>query len=177
MNFTRWVCAVIVLSIHAGLAVVAYAGQDQLDLLPQKLLKAGVGLMEKKCYLEALDHLNEARDALENVGQTESGLYADLMLTLAETKIRARLHQDFSAYYVKTALEDVRLANKLHERLAGVMPQKLAEGYFMEGYIQKNFFMRYDLAAQIFSKAVTVDPSLTAAKRELSELVAEGKQK
>ncbi len=174
MNFICWLCFFVILTMKAVCPVMVSAGQD---VLPQELMKAGIGLMESTHYLEALDHLNEAKDALESNGQTESGLYAEVMLILAETKLRARLHQNFPAYYVKTALEDVQLANKLHERLSGVMPQKLAEGYFLEGFIQKNFFMRYDLAAQIFSKAVTVDPSLTAAKRELSELIAEGKRK
>ncbi|MGB9616074.1 MAG: hypothetical protein ACP5M0_10590 [Desulfomonilaceae bacterium] len=177
MNVIRCLWIALVLATYALASVRAYAGQEQLEQAPQKLLKAGLGLVEKKHYLEALDHLNEARDALESSGQTESPLYAEVMLSLAETKIRARIYQQFPAYYVKTALEDVQLANKLHERLPGVMPEKLAEGYFLEGYIQKNFFMRYDAAAQVFAKAITVDPSLTAAKRELSELLAEGKQK
>ncbi len=177
MNVLRCLCIALVLAMYVLAAVSTDAGQEQIEQAPQKLLKAGSGLMEKKHYLEALDHLNEARDALESSGHTESPLYADVMLSLAETKIRGRIYQQFPAYYVKTALEDVQLANKLHERLAGVMPEKLAEGYFLEGYIQKNFFMRYDAAVQVFSKAITVDPSLTAAKRELSELLAEGKQK
>lgn len=176
MNVTCWLGAVLMLTMRAVFTVTACSAQERPDIFPQKLLNAGIGLIEKKHYLEALDHLNEARDALEGADLTESALYADVMLTLAETKIRARLHQNFPAYYVKTALEEVQIANKLNERLSGAMPQKLAEGYFLEGYIQKNFFMRYDLAAQIFSKAIAVDPSLTAAKRELSELMAERKQ-
>jgi tetratricopeptide (TPR) repeat protein len=150
---------------------------DPQDYRAENLLRAGTGLVERKHYLEAFDHLEEARDIMEKAEHTNTTLYADILFGLAEAKIKARLHQGFPAHYVKTALEEVQIANKLRERLSGVMPQKLAEGYFLEGYIQKTFFMRYEAAAQIFARAVSVDPGLMAAKRELSELVSDEKQK
>jgi len=150
---------------------------DAGDFKAEDLLKAGAGLTERKHYLEALDHLEEARGLMEKAEYTNTPLYADIMFGLAEAKIKARIHQGFPAYYVKTALEDVQVANRVRERLSGVMPQRLAEGYFLEGYIQKTFFMRYEAAAKIFEKALTVDPGLTAAKRELSELPADERQK
>ena len=48
---------------------------------------------------------------------------------------------------------------------------------FRFGYIQKKFFMRNDIAVKSFLKAVNIDPGSIAAKRELSELIAEDKNK
>jgi hypothetical protein len=89
----------------------------------------------------------------------------------AEAKIKGRLHQSFPASYVKTALEDIQTANRIREGVSGMLPQKLAEGYYLEGIIHKRFFMRKRQAVSCFVKAVTIDPGSVAAKRELSELV------
>ena len=161
-------CALLILAtvlVHKGL----YAA-DAPPVGPEKLLKAGQELAENSHYLEALDLLEEARDILENNGPPQSSIYADVLFTIAQTKIKGRLHQNFSAYYVKTALQDIQTANKLRERLPDIVPQRLAEGYFLEGYIQKRFFMRNNQAMACFSKAVNIDPGLAPAKRELSEL-------
>ncbi len=150
---------------------------DAPEVQAEELLKAGQTLVVKKHYLEALDLLEEARDLLDTSGMKHSGTYSDVLFDLAQTKIKGRLYQGFPAYYVKSALEDVQAANKLMERLAEVLPQKLAEGYYLEGYIQKKFFMRNDIAVKSFLKAVNIDPGSIAAKRELSELIAEDKNK
>ncbi len=146
-------------------------GGEPPDVHARRLSELGATLAEGTRYLEALDLLDEARDILEQAGTTDSETYADIRFALAQTKIKARLHQDFPAFYVKSALEDVQTANKLRERLPRVLPQKLAEGYFLEGYIQKNFFMRKPQAVALFKKTINVDPGHTRAKRELSELV------
>jgi tetratricopeptide (TPR) repeat protein len=138
---------------------------------PEKLLQTGQELAEKTHYLEALDLLEEARDILDSNGSPRGSLYADVMFTLAQTKIKGRLHQNFSAHYVKTALQDIQTANKLRERIPEVVPQRLAEGFFLEGHIQKRFFMRTNQAMACFSKAVNIDPGLAPAKRELFELM------
>jgi len=144
---------------------------DTVIVGPEKLLKTGQELAERTHYLEALDLLEEARDILENNGPSQSSIYADVLFSLAETKIKARLHQQFSSHYVKTALQDIRTANRIRERLPEIVPQRLAEGYFLEGYIQKRFFMRKNQAMACFSKAVNIDPGLAPAKRELFELM------
>jgi len=151
--------------VHKGL----YATDAPL-VGPEKLLKAGQELAENSHYLEAVDLLEEARDILENNGRPQSSIYGDVLFTIAQTKIKGRLHQNFSAYYVKTALHEIQAANKLRERLPDIMPQRLAEGYYLEGYIQKRFFMRNDQALACFTKAVNIDPGFAAAKRELSDL-------
>jgi hypothetical protein len=142
----------------------------------EKLLKTGLMLADKTYYLEALDLLDKARDVLETSGGENSVVYADVMFALAQTKIKARLHQDFPAYYVKTALQEVQLANKLREKLPGVFPQKLAEGYYLEGFIHKRFFMKKNIARACFERAAKIDPGAGAAKRELSELDASDEQ-
>jgi hypothetical protein len=142
-----------------------------------KLLKAAEELADKTHYLEALDLLEEARSILESDGSRQTTLYGDILFSLAHTKIKGRLYQNFSAYYVKTALQDVQAANKLREKLPNILPQRLAEGYYLEGLIQKRFFMRADRAEACFLKAVSVDPGAAAAKRELSELIPEKGQK
>ncbi len=73
---------------------------------------------------------------------------------------------------MKTALEDVQASNRIRERLDRTIPQKLADGYYLEGFIQKKFFMRKDQAEINFLKALKIDPASVAAKRELSELVS-----
>jgi hypothetical protein len=142
----------------------------------EKLLKAGQLCADKKYYLEALDVLEKARDILEASDGASSVIYTDVMFAIAETKIKARLHQDFPANYVKTALQDVQAANKLRERLPGILPQRLAEGYYLEGYIHKRFFMRRGVAKALFERAKSIDPTLAAAKRELSELLTSEEQ-
>jgi hypothetical protein len=149
---------------------------DQPAITADKLLGTGQLLTGKAHYLEALDLLEEAKDMLEASGRNHTAMYAEVLYILAETKIKARNLQDFPAYYVKTALQDVQAANKLREKLSDVLPQKLAEGYYLEGYIHKKFFMRKSEARTYLRKAVAIDPGHAAAKRELSELEA-GEQK
>lgn len=150
---------------------------DQTAIQAEKLFKAGQLLADKTYYLEALDLLEEAKDLLEVSALNQTAIYGDVLFALAQTKIKGRLHQDFSAYYVKTALQDVQTANKLREKLTDILPQKLAEGYFLEGYIHKKFFMRKDAAVSCFTRAVNIDPGSAAAKRELSELVGGEEEK
>ena len=135
-----------------------------------KLLQTGLVLAEKTQYLEALDLLQEARDILDASGGQQTALYAEVLYSLAQTKIRGRLHQDFPAYYVKAARDDVQAANKLREMLPGIVAQKLAEGYFLEGFIHKKFFLQRSTAIACFRRAIKIDPGFAAAKRELSEL-------
>ncbi len=137
----------------------------------EQLLDCGRGLVDRTHYLEALDLLQEACDKLEHDKNTQSELYADTLFNLAQAKIKGRIHQRFPAYYVKTALENVKRANKLLERVSGVLPQKLSAGYFLEGYIHWNFFRRKPQAVSCFVKAVNVDTGNAAAKRALSELI------
>ncbi|MBI4962589.1 MAG: hypothetical protein HY913_04870 [Desulfomonile tiedjei] len=155
---------------------VALGGELE-DAQAAKLLGTGQALAEKTQYLEALDLLQEARDILEGPGSKNPGILGDVLFALAQTKIKARLHQSFPAHYVKTALEDVQAANRLREKLPGILPQKLAEGYYLEGFIHKKFFMRRNKALACFLKAVNIDPGATAAKRELSELITSEEQK
>ena len=136
-----------------------------------KLLQTGLVLAEKTQYLEALDLLQEARDALDASGGQQTALYADFLYSLAQTKIRGRLHQDFPSYYVKAARDDVQAANKLRELIPGIVSQKLAEGYFLEGFIHKRFFLQKSKAYACFQRAIKIDPGSAAAKRELSELI------
>ena len=145
---------------------------DPQTVTPKKLLDTGRILAEKTCYIEALDLFDEARLMLGKKGETRTGLYADVLYALSETKIKGRLHQQFPAYYVKTALDDIQEANRIREGLNGVLPQKMAEGYYLEGIIHKRFFMRKRQAVSCFVKAVNIDPGSVAAKRELSELMS-----
>ncbi len=148
-------------------------GNDQPGISADKLLSTGQLLTERTHYLEALDLLEEAKDMLDASGGNHTAMYADVLYSLAETKIKARNLQDFPAYYVKTALQEVQAANKLREKLSDVLPQKLAEGYYLEGYIHKKFFMRKREACIYLKKAKTIDPGNVATKRELSELECE----
>ncbi|MBM4326649.1 MAG: hypothetical protein FJ118_05725 [Deltaproteobacteria bacterium] len=136
------------------------------------LLHAGQNLAEKTHYLEALDLFEEARDLLDAAGQDQSREYADLLFAVAQTKIKGRLYQNFPAAYVKSALPDIQTANKLRERISEIPPQQMADGYYLEGFIHKKFFMRKEHARVCFTKAVSVYPGAVAAKRELSELKA-----
>jgi len=136
------------------------------------LLLAGQNLVEKTHYLEALDLFEEARDMLEASGQEQSREYADLLSVMAQTKIKGRMYQNFPAAYVKSALPDIQTANRLRERISEIPPQQMADGYYLEGFIHKKFFMRLEQARKCFEKAITVYPGLAAAKRELSELTA-----
>jgi hypothetical protein len=125
-------------------------------------------------YLEALDQLGEARDVLELSGKTRSRVYGDVLYAIAETKIKGRIHQRFSASYVKSALEDVRACNRLRERLPNILPQQLAQSYYLEGVIYKRYFHRFHEACSLLRKSVDMDPANAAAKRELSELIGRG---
>ncbi len=137
-----------------------------------KLFQTGQVLAEKTHYLEALDLLYEAREITEASDRQQTGLYAEILYALAQTKIRGRLHQQFPAHYVKTALEDVQTANKVRELIPGMLPQKLAEGYFLEGFIQKKFFLRRNEARACLEKAKNLDPGSAAVRRELFDLEA-----
>jgi tetratricopeptide (TPR) repeat protein len=155
---------------------VVFSGEMEEDQAA-KLLGMGQTLAEKTHYLEALDLLQEARALVEGPEVKNVGILGDVLFELGQTKIKARLHQNFPAHYVKTALEDLQAANRLREKLPGTLPQKLAQGYFLEGFIHKKFFMRNDRALSCFRKAVNIDPGLAAAKRELSELLPGEEQK
>jgi hypothetical protein len=162
----------LVMAALVPLSSVAHAN-EQPALTTDRLLGTGQLLSGKAHYLEALDLLEEAKDMLEASGRNDTATYAEVLYTLAETKIKARNLQDFPAHYVKAALQDVQAANKLREKLSDVLPQKLAEGYYLEGYIHKKFFMRKREACIYLKKAKTIDPGHVAAKRELSELGCE----
>jgi len=149
------------------------AANDQPPKTADKLLSTGQLLAERTHYLEALDLLDEAKDMLETAGMKHTAMYAQVLYDLAHTKIKARNLQDFPAYYVKTALQDIQAANKLREKLSEVLPQNIAEGYFLEGYIHKKFFMRKNAAKYCLVKAKKVFPGYAPALRELSELEAE----
>jgi tetratricopeptide (TPR) repeat protein len=142
------------------------------ESLVTKLLSVAHELVQRTHYLEALDLLEEARDTLDSSGADHPELYADTLYELARAKIKARLYQNFPAYYVKTALEDVQASNRIRERLDKSIPQELADGYYLEGFIQKKFFMRREQAKTNFLKALKIDPASVAARRELSELVS-----
>jgi len=165
LTYLYHLLAIAILLLPSGLL-----GAEGGAVGPEKLLQTGQELADKTHYLEALDLLEEARDILDRNGSPHGSIYADVLFTLAQTKIRGRLHQNFSAHYVKTALHDIQTANKLRERLTDIVPQRLAEGFFLEGYIQKRFFMRTKQAMACFSKALKIDPGLAPAKRELAEL-------
>lgn len=143
----------------------------------EALLRLGRALSDGDNFVEALDHLNEARDALEEVKATQSRLYGDVLYALAATKIKGRLRQAFPAAYVKTALKDIQACNRLREKTGEALSQESAEGWFLEGYIQKRFFMRKDEAAACFMRAVSFDAAFGPAKRELSELIVEPSEK
>ena len=121
-------------------------------VLAEKLFSTGITLSDRTDYLEALDILSEAQDVLEASGLNESALYADILYALAQTKIKARIHQNFPAFYVKSVLQEVQASNKLKEKIRGILPQKLAEGYYLEGYIHKKFFMRTNVALILLHK-------------------------
>ncbi|MFH0960093.1 MAG: hypothetical protein V1897_15480 [Pseudomonadota bacterium] len=163
-------CLIVIIFLCAG-NVVGQNVSTQ-ESLVTKLLSAARELVERTHYLEALDLLEEARDTLDVSGQDSPELYADTLYELARAKIKARLYQNFPAYYVKTALEDIQASNRIRERLDRASPQKLADGYYLEGFIQKRFFMRREQAEINFLKALKIDPASVAAKRELSELVS-----
>ncbi|MGO9568323.1 MAG: hypothetical protein ACLP5H_12350 [Desulfomonilaceae bacterium] len=162
----------LVIGALTQLSSVARAN-DQSAITADKLLSTGQLLTERTHYLEALDLLQEAKDKLDAAGTNNTAMYADVLFALAQTKIKARNLQDFPAYYVKTALQDIQATNKLREKLSNVLPQKLAEGYYLEGYINKKFFVRKSAARSCFEKAKNIDPGSVAAKRELYELDAE----
>jgi hypothetical protein len=88
----------------------------------------------------------------------------------AQAKIKGRLHKRFPAYYVKIALKEIQLSNRTRERLSRPVPQHLADGYYLEGFIQKRFFRRTNEARRLFEKALRVYPGHVPAKRQLSEL-------
>jgi hypothetical protein len=90
-------------------------GGDLEEAQAAKLLSTGQVLAEKTHYLEAFDLLQEARDMLGEPNMKNAGVLSDVYFALAQAKIKARIHQGFPAHYVKTALEDVQMANKLRE--------------------------------------------------------------
>jgi len=137
----------------------------------KSLLNTAAILVDRTHYLEALDLLEEAKDMLDRDGKNQTALYGDVLYALAEAKIKGRLYQSFCAYYVKTALEDVQAANRIRERIGRILPQKLAQGYYLEGFIHKRFFRDKVKAESCFMKAVSIDSSSAAAKREWSELI------
>ncbi len=143
---------------------------EELQVL--RLLNIGKLLIQRTHYLEALDLLEEARDTLDVSSLDRPELYADILYQRTQAKIKARLYQNFPAYYVKTALEDIQASNRIRERSNKTVPQKLADGYYLEGFIHKKFFMRKEQAESNFIKALKIDPGSVAAKRELSELIA-----
>jgi len=172
--------AISFLPIRIGIALIAALlsvvvcgvadASESAELKAQSLFKTGNILSDKTDYLEALEMFEKARHLLDQAGQNETLLYADVLFALARTKIKGRLHQNFPASYVKTALEDVQAANRLREKLPRIVPQSLAEGYFLEGFIHKKFFMRTKQAESCFVQCVKVDPGNAAAKRELSDV-------
>jgi tetratricopeptide (TPR) repeat protein len=164
----RWLAIAVLMAIPC-----LSQANDQPAVTADKLLSAGQSLSERTHYLEALDLLEEAKDMLETSGAKPTAMYAEVLYDLAQTKIKARNLQGFPAYYVKTALQDIQSANKLRERLSDVLPQKMAEGYYLEGYIHKKFFMRKDAARTCFEKAKKIDPGFAPALRELYELQGE----
>lgn len=170
----HFVCIGRCLAVAALIAIPSLShGKDQPAVTADKLLSAGQLLSERTHYLEALDLLEEAKDMLETSGAKQTAMYAEVLYDLAQTKIKARNLQGFPAYYVKTALQDIQAANKLREKLSDVLPQKMAEGYYLEGYVHKKFFMRKDVARTCFEKAKKIDPGFAPALRELSELQGE----
>jgi len=170
MAVDGWVKACACL-VAVSLSIAAVTAADSPGVTPKQLLATGKSLADNTHYLEALDLFDEARSLVVQEGQIQTELHADILYALAATKIKGRLHQDFPAYYVKAALDEIQDANRIRERLAGVLPQKMAEGYYLEGLIHKRFFMRNEQAVSCFVKAVNIDPGSVAAKRELSELV------
>jgi thioredoxin-like negative regulator of GroEL len=147
-----------------------------LESKASQLYSAAHDLMGKTHYLEALDLLDDARAILVAADMDAGKQFADILFAMAEAKTKGRLYQQFPAAMVKSALKEVQAATRLWERLHGIPAQKLSQGYYLEGYIHKRFFMRSREAVACFKKAVTVDPGNAAAKRELSELIvsAEG---
>ncbi|MEJ2715550.1 MAG: hypothetical protein P8182_00160 [Deltaproteobacteria bacterium] len=172
VGISRWLIVMCILVLPSA-ALAANPAETRAE----KLFKTAGELVQRTHYLEALDQLNEAKDLLDKAGLERTRLYGDVLFSLAETKIKGRLHQGFPASYVKSALKDVQAANKLREKLPDILPQQLAAGYYLEGFIHKKFFMRKETALSCFVKAVNIDPGSTAAKRELSELVAGTRKK
>lgn len=158
--------AILMMVMCAGPAFAA----EQYSGTVEKLVKTGTFLTEKNHFLEALDLFQEAGDILEASSATAGEPYARVLFMLSQTKVKARIHQNFPAGYIKTALQDVQTSNRIREKLPGVVSQSLAEGYFLEGYIHKHFFMRKSQAIICFTKAVSVDPRFVAARRELFDL-------
>lgn len=170
--FLRGQCVLLLLTaVMVALVPGWVAAANASAVQAENLLRVGLELSEKTHYLEALDLLEEARDILDDEGITRTAIYGDVLYALAETRIKGRLHQSFPAQYVKLALKEVQQANKVRERLRDLPPRKFAEGYFVEGYIQKRFFKRTDEALVSLERAVSIDPGFAAAKRELGELI------
>ncbi len=137
----------------------------------ERLLKLGSQVANARHYLEALDLFDEAADILEALEMGQSSLYADVLYERAQTKIKARLQRDFPALYVKTALTDVQTSTSIRRTIQDILPLKLAEGLYLEGYIHKRFFLRNEEALDCFKEAAQIEPGFVAAKRELSELL------
>lgn len=144
----------------------------------RSLYRTGLVLIDNTAYLEALDCLGEAEQILEAAGETESRAYSDILYAKAEAKMKGRIHQDFCAAYVKSALKDVLAANKLRETLTDIPAQTLAEGYYLAGIIQTKFIpSRRENGYRCLEKCVTVNPGSAACKRELSGLLKHRSEK
>lgn len=174
-NPLRTIIWAVVIGVLVSAPAVGWA--EPAEITAERLYRAGLTLVEKTQYLEALDLLSEAGDLLEASGNQQSRAYGDVLSALAQTKIKGRLHQNFPSSYVKSALKDIQASNKLREKLPDVLPQQLAEGYYLEGFIHKKFFMRREKALSCLVKAVNIDPGFAAAKRELSELISDADRK
>ncbi len=173
-RFTRrWLYALIVTgTLTCALCGSVIAGALEPEKIKaDRLFKAGTALADKTHYLEAIDLLEEARMVLEKGGDRKSELYAEVQFALAQTKIKGRLHQGFPADYVKAAREEIQTANELRDKLPRVLPQRFAEGLYLEGFILQKFFMLKDEARGCFSRCVEVDPGHAACKRELSAVL------
>ena len=165
VRISQWV--VVVTAVF--LLVSPVLGDEPPESRAEKLLKVGLVLADRTSYLEALDPLNEAAQLLDEAGKQATRIYADVLVAIAETKTKGRIHQGFPAAYVKGALKDVQAANKLRERFQDIPRQQLAQSYYLEGVIHKRFFLRKEKARDCFQKAVNVDSGFAPAKRELSD--------
>lgn len=152
-----------------GHGALAFAQVD--IVLVRNLYRTGLELSNNTRYLEAIDLFQEAKALIENAEGDHKLFHADVLYSEAEAKIKARIHQGFPAIYVKSALKDVQAANRLRESAGVALPLKLAEGYYLEGYIHKRFFMRVKQARELFKRCIKLDPGHSAAKRELSEVL------
>jgi hypothetical protein len=169
--------AAVTAAITIGGAGNCRAGDYDLSKV-RSLYRSGLVLIDKKSYLEALDCLSEARQILEKSKSENSREFSDILYAMAEAKMKGRIHQGFSAAYVKSALKDVLAANKVRETMTDIPAQTLAEGYYLAGIIQTKFIpSRREDGYRCLEKCVTVNPGSAACKRELSGLLKLRKEK